>query len=445
MSPRDGSSALDDNRRLRVPGAAGRGDAGPGALLALILEGGDWTRARLVAESGLARSTVADRLATLLDAGLVTAAPGASTGGRPAELFRFHEQGGHFLVADIGSTHTRVGLTDLGGTLCAVHDADLDVAAGPAEVLGYVRTAFAGLLAEAGVAAASVRGVGLGVPSPVELDGRLLRPPGAATPGGRDAWDQTVVAEATATGLDDMGLSRVPVAVDKDANILTLGEHRTTWSQYDDVIVLKVGMSIGCGLVVGGRIARGARGVAGAIGHIPDGVGPLCRCGQRGCAEATASGAAIAAALAADGVSLRTSRDVVELARTGHRRTLELLDRAGQRLGALVADAVSTLNPSLVVVGGNLAEDNEPLLTAIREVVLARAHPYVTRHLQIVRSRIAADAGLIGAAHLVRDRVLAAEAVDAALVPQGAAARRGTPRAAHPRWGRLLSVGTQKA
>jgi predicted NBD/HSP70 family sugar kinase len=426
---------------LRPGRTATRGDAaaGPGALLQLILEGGDWTRARLVEESGLARSTVADRLTALLDSGLVIAAPGTSTGGRPAEVFRFNEQGGHLLVADVGSSHTRVGITDLGGRLLAVRDADLDVAAGPDAVLGYLVATFAELLVDTGVEASKVRGAGLGLPSPVELSGRLVRPPMGSTPtGSGSAWDSTLVAEAVTAGLARTGLPQFLVVVDKDANILTLGEHRTTWAQYDDVIVLKVGMSIGCGLVVGGRIARGARGVAGDIGHIPDGTGPLCRCGQRGCAEATASGTAIAAALAADGVSVRTSRDVVRLVHEGHPRAIALLDQAGHRLGALVADAVSTLNPSLVVVGGNLAEDNEPLLTAIREVVLARAHPYVTRHLQIVRSRIAADAGLIGAAHLVRDRVLAAEAVDAAI---GVTPTRDDPTLGP---GGLLSFDKQK-
>jgi predicted NBD/HSP70 family sugar kinase len=433
----------DRNSRARIAGAGMGTGTGPGALLGLILEGGEWTRARLVAESGLARSTVADRLAALLDTGLVAVAPGTSTGGRPAEVFRFNEQGGHLLVADIGSSHTRVGITDLGGNPLGVRDADLDVAEGPAAVLGHVLAAFADLMASAAVPASSVRGVGLGVPSPVELGGRLVRPPGGGPEGpGGSAWDRTVVAEAVASGLAGIGGPGVPVVVDKDANILTLGEHRTTWSQYDDVIVLKVGMSLGCGLVVGGRIARGARGVAGDIGHIPDGLGPLCRCGQRGCAEATASGAAIAATLARDGLHVRTSRDIVELARSGHPRAVALMEQAGHRLGAVVADAVSTLNPSLVVVGGNLAEDNEPLLTAVREVVLARAHPYVTRHLQIVRSRIAAEAGLIGAAHLVRDRVLAPDAVDAAVdaavgapgrTAAGAASSRARRRIRPPR------------
>jgi predicted NBD/HSP70 family sugar kinase len=412
---------MADGRDQARPAAALRAGAGPGALLELILDGGDWTRARLVAESGLARATVADRLGALLDSGLVVAGPGASTGGRPAEVFRFNPQSGHLLVADVGSSHTRVGLTDLGATILAVRDRDIDVTAGPAQVLEFVSSAFRDLLVEADLPPAGVRGVGLGVPSPVELGGRLVRPPGSQGSGAAD-WDRTPVADAVAGELAGIGIPDVPVAVDKDANIMTLGEHRTTWSQYDDVIVLKVGMSIGCGLVVGGRIARGSRGMAGDLGHIPDGIGPACRCGQRGCAEATASGAAIAATLAAEGVSVRTSRDLVELARGGHPRAAQLLEQAGRRLGALVADAVSTLNPSLVVVGGNLAEDNEPLLTAVREVVLARAHPSVTRHLQIVRSRIAADAGLIGAAHLVRDRVLAADAVDSAL---GAKPARG--------------------
>ena len=103
-----------------------------GALLRLIREGVAVTRADLARETGLARSTVAQRVDALLEQGLLyEAGGGASTGGRPATVLAFNREAGVVLVADLGATHARVAVSDLAGTPLAERASDLDIALGP--------------------------------------------------------------------------------------------------------------------------------------------------------------------------------------------------------------------------------------------------------------------------------------------------------------------------
>src|SRR3954468_11666997 len=138
-----------------------------GALLRLIREGVAVTRADIARHTGLARSTVAQRVDALLGAGLVYEAGGtASTGGRPPTVLAFNHDAGVVLVADLGATHARLALSDLAGRALAEHAADLDIALGPDRVLEWVARQFEQLLKETGSSTAQVRGIGIGVPGP---------------------------------------------------------------------------------------------------------------------------------------------------------------------------------------------------------------------------------------------------------------------------------------
>ena len=109
------------------------------------------TRADLARHTGLARSTVAQRVDALLASGLVVEAGGsASTGGRPPTVLAFNHDAGVVLVADLGATHARMAATDLAGTPLAETAEDLDIALGPTEVLTRVSERFQELLAETG-------------------------------------------------------------------------------------------------------------------------------------------------------------------------------------------------------------------------------------------------------------------------------------------------------
>ena len=176
---------------------------------------------------------------------------------------------------------------------------------------------------------------------------------------------------------------------------------------------------IGCGIVVDGRIHRGADGAAGDIGHIrvtDETAEPLtCSCGNVGCLEAHAGGAAMAARLRSEGLEAVDSRAVVELARAGEPAAVRLVRDSGRLIGEVLAASVNLYNPSVIVIGGDVAEAHEQLLAGVREVVYQRSLPLATRHLRIVRSGLADRAGVIGAAVMVIEHVLSAEAIDAAI------------------------------
>jgi predicted NBD/HSP70 family sugar kinase len=381
--------------------------AGAGAMLSLIRQGRATTRGDLAALTGMARSTVAQRVEALIAGQLVyEAEEGPSTGGRPPRTFVFNQAAGVVLAADLGATHSRIAMTDLGGEVLAEHAEELEIASGPEKVLAWLRSAFDRLLDESGRTRADVRGVGVGVPGPVEFaTGRPVNPP--IMPG----WDNHPVSDELGDHYD------APVLVDNDVNIMALGEHWSAWPLAEHLLYVKVGTGIGCGIVAGGEIHRGAEGAAGDIGHIgvTSDESVVCRCGNVGCLEAVAGGRAIAGRLRELGLDAESSRDVVAQVRAGNPDAVRLVREAGRTLGDVLASVVNFFNPAVIVMGGDVAEAHEQLLAGVREVVYQRSLPLATRHLRVVRSSLGDRAGVMGAAVMVIEHVLSPEAVDRAL------------------------------
>src|SRR5215217_4094018 len=350
---------------------------GAGAMLRLIRDGRATTRAELVALTGLARSTVAQRMDALLAQRLVIpAGASASTGGRPPKTFAFNRNAGVVLAADLGATHSRVAVTDLAGDVMVQTRADIAIADGPDTVLGWLEETFDALLTESGHERADVRGIGVGIPGPVEFaTGTPVAPP--IMPG----WD----------GYGGGGLLRdrynAPVLVDNDVNIMALGEYWSRWRDTEHLLFVKVGTGIGCGVITNGRIHRGAQGAAGDIGHIhvPDHDDVICRCGNLGCPEA-----------------------------------MRLVRQAGRELGGVLASAVNFFNPAVIVIGGDIAHADEHLLAGVREVVYRRSTALATRSIRIARSTLDDRAGILGAAVMVIEAVLAPDAVDQAIAASSA-------------------------
>ena len=385
---------------------------GAGAMLRLIRDGHASTRAELVELTGLARSTVAQRIDALLGQRLVVpAGSSASTGGRPPKTFAFNRGAGVVLAADLGATHSRVAVTDLGGEVLAEGREDIPIADGPGPVLAWLERTFDRLLEECGSDRQSVSGVGVGVPGPVEFKtGMPVAPP--IMPG----WDGYSVSDHLRPIFD------APVLVDNDVNIMATGEHWSRWRDTQHLLFVKVGTGIGCGVITDGRIHRGAQGAAGDIGHIhvPDHDDVICRCGNLGCLEAVAGGGAMAAQLAAIGLPAQNGRDVVRHVREGRPEAMRLVRQAGRELGGVLASAVNFFNPSVIVVGGDIAHADEHLLAGVREVVYRRSTALATRSIRIARSTLDDRAGVIGAAVMVIEAVLAPDAVDQAIAGAGA-------------------------
>ncbi|HYJ20620.1 MAG TPA: ROK family transcriptional regulator [Solirubrobacterales bacterium] len=386
----------------RVPPVAT--PTGAGSLLKLIREGEGSTRADLAKRTGLARSTITQRLDQLQRLGLLKEVGGSeSTGGRPPMLLSFNEDAGLVLAADLGATHSRLAVTNLGGEVLAEDRGEIEIASGPDAVLDWVEERFSKLLEKCSRQGDEVAGIGIGLPGPVEHSTGLPRNP-PIMPG----WDGFPVPERFA---DRYG---VPVLVDNDVNIMALGEHWTDWPQVENLLFVKVGTGIGCGIVLNRAIHRGADGAAGDIGHVRIAIDEqsediVCSCGNLNCLEALASGGAMARRLRASGVDARDARAVVELTRAGVPEAVQLVRHSGRLVGEVVATAVNFFNPSVIVVGGDVADAQEQLLAGIREVVYQRSLPLATRHLRIVRSPLADRAGVIGAAAMAIEHVLSLE------------------------------------
>jgi glucokinase-like ROK family protein len=405
----------------RNEGAAPLPDETLDALVAVLDEirlGRARSRADLVAVTGLSRGVVAGRVAELLDRGLVSEGDvGPSTGGRPPRQLGFRGDAGHVLVADLGATSIDVAVTTLDGRILAHVDEPADISAGPDAILDRVDELFDELRAPRRRLPGRLWGVGIGVPGPVEF--RAARP---ISPSIMPGWDGYPVRERFAARYG------APVWVDNDVNVLALGEWRSgVAAGHDNVIVVKIGTGIGAGIISDGRLHRGAQGSAGDVGHIhvSDDRTVVCRCGNTGCLEAHAGGGALGRdgeAAARSGMSPRlravldargavTAEDVARAASFGDPVAVDLLQSAGRRVGLMLASVVNFFNPSLVVIGGGVAQSGDALLAAIREVVYGRALPLATRDLLVQRSSLGSLAGVIGASAMVVDQLFARESL----------------------------------
>ena len=217
---------------------------------------------------------------------------------------------------------------------------------------------------------------------------------------------------------------------------------------HDNVVVIKVGTGIGAGIISDGRLHRGAQGSAGDVGHIQvtDDPSILCRCGNIGCLEALAAGGALGRAgeiAAREGRSARlqaaldqhgslSAEDVARAASYGDPVAVGLLQSAGRLIGSMLASVVNFFNPSLIVIGGGVANSPDQLMAAIRESIYRRSLPLATRDLSIQRSSLGNLAGVIGASSMVVDQLFSRasiarwiEAGDPASVPDLPLARAG--------------------
>ena len=378
----------------------------PGQLFQLFREAWVATRRELAETTELSRSTVAARVDQLLAAGyLREGGTATSSGGRPPAILTVDDSTPTVLAADLGATHGRLAVAEASGRLLAEEVIESRIASGPEAVLSRVADRFDALLAGTGRTPASLCGIGLGVPGPVDfVTARAVRPP--IMPG----WHDFGVRELLGRRFD------CPVLLDNDANMMALGEQRLARPSAASLVFVKVGTGIGAGIMVGGQLLRGIDGAEGDLGHVRlRGNEHVCACGATGCLATRASGAAMARELREQGLHASTSRDVVALVQHGNPVAVSLVRAAGLLLGEVLATAVALINPDVLVIGGDIADTGEHFLRGVHEALLQRTQPLATRQLQVTTSKLGDRAGVAGAVVMVRDRVFSAEVVDARL------------------------------
>ena len=372
-----------------------RHQASAGAVLGLIRSGQARSRAEIARVTGLSPTTVAQRVDVLIDAGYVReAGMGVSQGGRRPRALEVDPTTGVVCAVDLGSQHATFGLLDLSGRLIATRRERIDIAEGVEPILTWMVGVADALVAEHAEPGQRLRGFGIGVPGPVDSRTRTL-----VSPSRMPGWNGVDVAAAVTD------LTGLPTVVDNDANLMALGEHGLDRS-VADLVFVKVGSSIGCGVIASGSLHHGHHGMAGDISHVtvPDAPPVLCSCGRTGCLDAVAGGRAIVRALRDAGVQVDSVDDVLALARDAHPLATRMLREAGTRVGRVLATIMNFFNPQRLVLGGILGEA-EAFVAGVRSAIYLECLPMITDELEIVVSQAKEQAGILGAGGLVLDRI----------------------------------------
>ncbi|MEU3169061.1 ROK family transcriptional regulator [Streptosporangium sp. NPDC006930] len=362
-----------------------------GVVLGEVSRSGPISRAALAEITGLTKTTVSKMVGDLIEAGMVAESGALRDGerGRPGTAVALSGQRVAALGLEINVDYLSACVVDLTLAVRLRYTQAVDNrSASPVETLSHLEQLAHRAVDEARAEGLTIAGSTLAVPGPVE-DGLVHTAPNLG-------WHDVRVSE----------LLNFPVTLDNEANLAALGE-RWFGSVPGDFLHVSGEIGIGAGLVVGGTLFRGARGLAGELGHVvvsPE--GPACRCGGRGCLEQYAGQDALlrAAGLAGvpDGVTT-----LLERLRAGEPASLEACERAGQALGVALTSAVHLMDPGTIVLGGVFA----PLFPWIR----GTTHETMTSRLGVMRravpeltvSRLGGDAATLGAAGQVIHRVIA--------------------------------------
>jgi glucokinase len=305
-------------------------------------------------------------------------------------------------AADLGGTHLRVGTVDRNGKICCRQIQPTPQAEKPNEIVRALIDAVHECARKA------------------EAQGGVLSAVSVVVPGTVNVADGVVVKAPNVPCLDGFRLAAAleselewPVILENDANAAAIGEMwRGAGQGYCTLICVTLGTGVGGGIILDGKLWRGADGSGGEIGHI--GVDPFggvpCTCGSRGCLEVYASATAIVRMTREarprypnsilHNTEDLTSAKIYQAGREGDELAIEVFRRMGVYLGIGLASLINVLNPEIVVIGGGLSNGWELFEKHMHQQVIERAFPIPARRVKIVRAQCGDDAGLLGAARL---------------------------------------------
>jgi predicted NBD/HSP70 family sugar kinase len=358
------------------------------------------SRADLARHTQLSRATVSTLVEELVRAGLVQEATGSgplgagSDGGvgRPPVLLSLVSGAAFALGLDFGHQHIRVALCDLSGEPVVDDYSLAQVDYAPSESLDLAERLVHDALQSAGVAPDQLLGVGMGLAAPINKATGNLEADGIL-PG----WHGIRPAAEMETRLG------IPVALDNDANLGALGEKAFGAARgVDDLVYIRLAAGIGAGLIIDGQPYQGRLGVAGEIGHVlSDPHGLICRCGNRGCLETVASPVAVASLLERSRGQPVTVQRLLELVAEGDRGARRAVVEAGDAVGRALSMVVNVLNPELVVVGGDLAQAGDILLSPIAAAIERHSVAPAAAAVRVTAGTLGPRAEVLGAAALI--------------------------------------------
>ncbi len=309
---------------------------------------------------------------------------------------------------DVGGTNVKIALVDEKGKIIYSNSVPTYAKMGYEYTVNNIKQAIRDLMKETNTTEKNIEGIGFDFPGQVDCKKGIVKL-APNIPG----WVNVPIAQMIEEEF------HIPTKIDNDVRCAALGELKFGAGKgCENFVCITVGTGIGSGLVINGKVVRGASNAAGEIGHIKLQMqgGPICGCGDTGCLEAFASGPSIVAMAqeyikggkstkfremaAAEGGEI-TPYMVAKAAEEGDPVAKRIFEIVGEYIGIGLTSVINLLNPEKVIIGGGVAEAGDLLFDPIRRTIKERAMVVAGEAVEIVPAQLGNSAGVIGASMLV--------------------------------------------
>lgn len=297
---------------------------------------------------------------------------------------------------DIGGTKIAVALQNSKRETLASERIPTRAGVSPFEMADGIETQIKKMIAET---RAEIAAIGIGCPGPIDIENGLV-----LTPTNLKSWTDFPIVEIFNKKFG------VPVVFDNDANAAALGEfYEGAGRGFKDILYVTISTGIGGAIVVGGKIHHGVRASAGEIGHaIVQPGGALCRCGTRGCLETIAAGHSIVRRMKKklaesgarfDGVNAgeMTAQTVIEAVKRGDAAAIEVWDETVKFLAIGIGNAITTIAPEAVIIGGGISLAGDILFEPLRRQIGQNVKMLPIEKVEILPAALGSESGIRGA------------------------------------------------
>lgn len=362
-------------------------------VLQVLREHGGMTRGTLATHVGLSRTTLSEISSELLDRGVISVTVDASPRngrGRPAEILTLDPAAGEYIGVDFSHRRVRVAVMNAAHELIASDIAPFDAAADWRTRIDLALELIDTMGESPELHYDSVQGVGVGFPGPFSP-----RMPREASEPATEA--RRIGAELVRSAFEKRFAA--PVLIDNNTRLAALAEGSSTqMGESEHLLYIRLSAGIGGGLVSGGRLVSGATGIAGEFGHVTVAASSVeCRCGKRGCLETVASIDAILQQCRSAGIAVDDLAGLTAAAAKQDPIVTAILRDTGRAVGGVLGALAVALNPSDIVIGGEIAEVSDVVLEQITETIAYELLPVGGFTPRVRRAALGDEGGAIGA------------------------------------------------
>ncbi|MDD2752795.1 MAG: ROK family protein [Candidatus Omnitrophica bacterium] len=302
----------------------------------------------------------------------------------------------YIIAIDLGGTNLKLGLFDLKYKIIAKSILNTRQFRSKDSLILAIVDAINGFLKSRNLSKQEVLGVGMGLPGPIDVKRGLVHffP---NIPGWKEVNLKSILEKKLS----------LPVFLDNDANLMSLAEYKLGAAKNTtNAICITLGTGVGGGIIIDGKLYRASAFAAGEFGHVPiNESGPQCNCGGIACLETYIGNNRIMALVERTFGRRISLEDLSALAKRKNQKAVKIWLEVGTHLGVALVGVVNMLNPDCIVIGGGVANAGKILFDQVKTVIRKRAMLIQAKHVKVFKAKLGYDAGLIGAAILVRENI----------------------------------------